>query len=366
MGKLHELHENGQSVWLDFIRRDMLSAEGELAQLVADGIRGVTSNPSIFQKAISTSQAYDGQIQSILASEPEISTAEVFERLAVRDIKGAADILRPVYDASDGGDGYVSLEVAPNLAYDTEGTMADARRLWRLVDRPNLMIKVPATEQGIPAVEQLISEGLNINITLMFSLADYEAVAHAYLRGLDRAEDPSHIASVASFFVSRVDSTTDAALEKAGTDAAMGLRGRIAVANAKLAYRRYRQLFEGAAFAELAASGASPQRVLWASTSTKNPEYKDTLYVDELIGPNTVNTMPPATIDAFLTNGVIDPHALTNDVDGAAADIAALADMGIDFDEITQTLQTDGVRAFADSMDELYSALAEKIATIRS
>jgi transaldolase len=366
MGKLHELHDNGQSVWLDFIRRDMLGPDGELAALVADGIRGVTSNPSIFQKAISTSEAYDGQIQSVLPMDAEASTKAVFEELAIRDIQGAADILRSVYDESGGADGFVSLEVAPSLAYDTDGTIADARRLWGLVNRPNLMIKVPATAEGIPAVEQLIADGLNINVTLMFSLEDYENVAQAYLRGLRRAEDPSNIASVASFFVSRVDTKADAALEKVGSDEALALRGRIAVANAKLAYRRYQELFESDGFGDVAARGASPQRVLWASTSTKNPEYKDTLYVDELIGPNTVNTMPPATIDAFRDNGVIDAAALTEDVDGAAREVAALADFGIDFDDMTETLQTEGVQAFADSMDELYATLGEKIATLRS
>lgn len=366
MGNLHELHTHGQSVWLDFIRREMLGPEGELAQLVSDGIRGVTSNPSIFHKAISTSQAYDGQIQSVLARDGDASTQAVFEELAIRDIKGAADLLRPVYDESDGNDGFVSLEVAPSLAYDTTGTIEDAKRLWTLVDRPNLMVKVPATDEGIPAVEELIADGLNINITLMFSLQDYENVAHAYMRGLERAADPTHIASVASFFVSRVDTKTDAALEKVGSDEAMALRGRTAVANAKLAYRRYQQLFEGEAFAELAGRGARPQRVLWASTSTKDPEYKDTLYVDELIGPNTVNTMPPQTIEAFRDHGTVAPGALTSDVAAAEAEIAALAELGIDFDEITDALQTEGVDAFASSMEELYEALAEKVEALRS
>ena len=366
MTKLRELHEHGQSVWLDFIRRDMLGPDGELADLVADGIRGVTSNPSIFQKSISSSGFYDDQISEILARDPGASTVSVFENLAVRDIRGAADVLRRVYDASGGADGFVSLEVAPDLAYDTEGTVADARRLWHMVDRPNLMVKVPATAEGIPAVEQLIADGLNINITLMFSMDDYESVAHAYLRGLHKAADPASIASVASFFVSRVDAKADAALEKVGTDEALALRGRIAVANAKLAYRRYQELFEGEPFAALAARGARPQRVLWASTSTKNPEYTDTLYVDELIGPNTVNTMPPQTIDAFRDHGTIDERALLEDVEGAAADIARLDDLGIDFGEITMELQTEGVRAFADAADDLLQTLADKIAALRA
>ncbi len=254
--------------------------------------------------------------------------------------------------------------MAPNLAYDTDGTIANARRLWGLVDRPNLMIKVPATAEGIPAVEQLLADGLNINITLMFSLDHYESVAQAYVRGLRAAADPAGIASVASFFVSRVDSKVDAALEKVGSEEAMALRGRIAVANSKLTYRRYREIFEGDEFADLAARGAKPQRVLWASTSTKNPAYSDTLYVDELVGPNTVNTMPPATIDAFRDHGQVDPGALLQDVDAAAAQIAALDELGIDFDEITETLQTEGVRAFADAADELLAALAEKIGSL--
>ena len=364
MTKLRDLDQAGQSVWLDFIRREMLGSDGELADLVADGIRGVTSNPSIFQKAIASSSAYDGQIQSVIRARPDASTEAVFEELAVRDIRGAADVLRTVYDASHGADGFVSLEVAPNLAYDTDGTIANARRLWGLVDRPNLMIKVPATAEGIPAVEQLLADGLNINITLMFSLDHYESVAQAYVRGLRAAADPAGIASVASFFVSRVDSKVDAALEKVGSEEAMALRGRIAVANSKLTYRRYREIFEGDEFADLAARGAKPQRVLWASTSTKNPAYSDTLYVDELVGPNTVNTMPPATIDAFRDHGQVDPGALLQDVDAAAAQIAALDELGIDFDEITETLQTEGVRAFADAADELLAALAEKIGNL--
>lgn len=366
MSKLRELHEHGQSVWLDYIRRDMLGAEAELAELVAEGIRGVTSNPSIFQKAISNSTYYDDQIREILAADPTASTETIFEQLAIRDIRGAADVLRDVFDTSGGADGFVSLEVAPNLAYDTDGTIADARRLWSLVDRPNLMIKVPATAEGIPAVEQLISDGLNINITLMFSMDDYENVAQAYLRGLRRAANPASIASVASFFVSRVDSKTDDALEKVGTDEALALRGRIAVANAKLAYARYRQIFEGDAFADLAGRGARPQRVLWASTSTKNPEYSDTLYVDELIGLNTVNTMPPQTIEAFRDHGVIDSTALIRGVETARDQVAALGELGIDFDQITAELQTEGVRAFADSADELLRALEDKVEALRS
>jgi transaldolase len=364
MSKLRELHDQGQSVWLDFIRRDLIDS-GELAGLVAEGVRGLTSNPTIFQKAIAGSGAYDEQLRSVIAADPGASNGAVFEALAVSDIQAAADALRGVYDDSDGADGYVSLEVSPHLARDTDGTIADARRLWGIVDRPNLMIKVPATAAGIPAIEQLISEGINVNATLMFSLADYEAVAHAYLAGLARATDPSRIASVASFFVSRVDTKADEALAKVGSPEALALLGRSAVNNAKLAYRRYQELFESDAFAGLAAAGGRPQRVLWASTSTKNPAYIDTLYVDELVGPNTVNTMPPATIDAFRDHGVADATALTTDVAGAEAGIAALADLGIDYHRMTAELQTEGVAAFADSFDDLLGAIGAKLAELR-
>jgi len=354
MTKLQELHEAGQSVWLDFIRRDMLG-NGELAGLVAEGTRGLTSNPTIFQKAIAGSDLYDAQIATT-----DGDAAKVFEALAVQDIRAAADLLRSVYDESDGADGYVSLEVAPDLAYDTEGTIADARRLWGVVDRPNLMIKVPATSDGISAVEDLIAAGINVNATLMFSLADYEAVAGAYVRGVERAERPERVASVASFFVSRVDTKTDAALDKVGTDDALALRGKTAVANAKMTYLRYQDIFLGSTFAGARGRGARPQRVLWASTSTKNPEYPDLLYVDDLVGANTVNTMPPATLDAFKDHGVADPTALVNGVEEAAAQLHELEVLGIDFSAITSELQTEGVDAFAASYDDLLEAIAAK------
>jgi transaldolase len=364
MSKFHDLYEHGQSVWFDYIRRDMLGS-GELAGLIEEGIRGLTSNPTIFQKAIASSDQYDAQLREALADDPDASPATLFEALAVQDIRAAADMLRPVYDGSDGADGYVSLEVSPHLAHDTDGTVADARRLWGVVDRPNLMIKVPATDAGIPAIEQLIAAGINVNATLMFSLDDYEAVATAYLRGLARASSVARIASVASFFVSRVDTKTDAALEKVGSEAATSMQGRIAVANAKLAYRRYQELFEGEAFGALEARGAQRQRVLWASTSTKNPAYADTIYVDELIGPNTVNTMPPATVEAFRDHGIIDAEALVTGVEDAAAEILALGDLGIDFGQITAELQTEGVGAFADSYDDLLATIEAKGTELR-
>lgn len=364
MTKLHQLNEVGQSVWLDNISRDMLGDGGDLARLVDLGIRGVTSNPTIFQKALGGSSAYDDQLRAVLAALPQASTEEVFDELAVVDIRGAADVLRRVYDESGGADGFVSLEVSPSLAHDTEGTIADARRLWAKVDRPNLMIKVPATAAGVPAVERLIADGINVNVTLMFSLQDYENVAQAYLRGLAACDVPAQVNSVASFFVSRVDTKADAALEKVGTPEALALRGKIAIANAKLAYRRYQQLFESPAFGIQADRGGKVQRVLWASTSTKNPAYPDTIYVDGLIGPQTVNTMPPATVEATLSHGTV-AVTLTEDVDAAAGEVAALSVLGIDFDEITAELQTEGVQAFADSMTELYETLSRKIETLR-
>ena len=351
MAKLKELGAAGQSVWLDFIRRDMV-ANGELADLVDEGVTGVTSNPSIFQAAISGSDLYD---EDIAAAEGD--PLAVFETLAVADVQGAADVLRGVYDATDGFDGYVSLEVSPTLADDTEGTIADARRLWDRVNRPNLMIKVPATPAGIVAIEELIAAGINVNATLMFSLDDYEAVAMAYVRGAERTEYPERVASVASFFVSRVDNKVDPALEALGTDDALALRGLAAVANAKLAYRRYQEIFEGPPFAAARARGARPQRALWASTSTKNPSYSDVLYVDELVGPNTVNTIPPATIDAFRDHGTVDAHALTTDVDGAERHFEALAALGVDIDAITEELQVEGVDAFADAFNGLLETI---------
>ncbi len=364
MGKLHDLHNAGQSVWLDFIRRDMLT-NGELESHVGDGIRGLTSNPSIFQKAIGDSELYDSAIRQAIALDPSIGALSVYEGLAVADIQAAADALRTVYDASNAKDGYVSLEVSPRLAADTEATIAEAHRLWGLVDRPNLMIKVPATAEGIPAIEDLIAAGLNVNATLMFSLDDYEAVAHAYVRGIRRTAEPSRVASVASFFVSRVDNNTDAALDKIGSPAALDQRGRTAVANAKLAYARYREIFEGPPFEDQLARGANPQRPLWASTSTKNPSYSDVLYVEPLVGPNTVNTMPPATIDAFVDHGEVDGCALDAEVDAARRDIAILAELGVDYDEITGQLQTDGVRSFADAFEELLVTVGEKIEQLR-
>lgn len=348
--------EHGQAVWLDFIERDLL-AGGGLARLVAeDGLRGVTSNPSIFEKAIQGGGAYDEAVARLLAAEPGLTTNELYEALVIEDIRAAADILLPVWEASAAGDGFVSLEVSPHLAHDSDGTIAEGRRLWAAVDRPNLMIKVPATAAGIPAIEGLIAAGVNVNATLMFSLADYEAVAHAYLRGVVRAPDPARIASVASFFVSRLDTKVDAALDATGSADALALRGRAAVANARLAYRRFEEIFRGPDFEAAAARGARVQRPLWASTSTKNPTYRDVIYVEELIGPDTVNTLPVATLEAFRDHGL--PRAsITEDPEGAELLLERLRDFDIDLEAVTSELQVEGVAAFARSFDQLLAAL---------
>ncbi|KAA3637396.1 MAG: transaldolase [Armatimonadetes bacterium] len=355
MTKLDLLHQHGQSIWYDFIRRDMLDGGG-LADLVSDGIRGVTSNPSIFESAIAKTELYDEQIASL----GDVSPESAFEALAIDDIRAAADILASVYDDSDGEDGYVSLEVSPRLANDTAGTISDAMRLWDAVDRRNLMVKVPATPAGIPAIEELTAAGININATLMFSMADYEGVAMAFVRGARRASDPAVLASVASFFVSRVDASTDAALERVGTDQAASYLGKAAIANAKLAYRRFQEIFEGDDFATLEAIGCRPQRVLWASTSTKNPAYNDVMYVEELIGPRTVNTAPPHTIEAFLDHGEVKGGSLLKGVNEAATLIRDLPTIGVDFDAITHQLQIDGVASFAKAYESLLTAIATK------
>jgi transaldolase len=365
MSKFNEIHAAGTSVWFDFIRRDLLE-DGGLAELVAEGIRGVTSNPSIFQKAIADSTEYDDDIRSALEREPDSTVNDLYEAFAIEDIRAAADILRSVYDGSDGADGFVSLEVSPLLASDTDATVAEGRRLWAAVDRPNLLIKVPATAEGVPAIETLIGEGINVNVTLIFSLQHYESIARAYIRGLEAAEDPSRIASVASFFVSRVDTLTDKRLTDIGTDEALARRGKAGIANSKQAYRLYEELFGEDSFGHLAARGARPQRLLWASTGTKNPAYSDVLYVEELIGPNTVNTAPPATIDAFRDHGTVPGQTLLEGWDEADTNIAALAGCGVDFADVTATLQEEGVASFADAFGSLMATLEEKARLVRA
>lgn len=359
MSNLHDLLAAGQSVWLDYIRRDLV-ADGDLARLIDLGVRGLTSNPTIFQKAIAGSDLYDDRI----AAADALPATEVFEELAVADVRAAADVLRPVYEASNGRDGFVSLEVSPHLAHDTAGTVAEARRLWGIVDRPNLMIKVPATAEGPAAVETLVAEGINVNATLIFSVAHYEAVARAFARGAARADHPERVASVASFFVSRVDTKVDAALEDIGTAEALALRGTIAVANAKLAYRRFRQLLDEPDYRVLRDAGGQIQRVLWASTSTKNPRYRDVLYVEELVGRDTVNTVPPNTLEAFLDHGRVVPDAVVHGVGEAAERVRRLGELGIDLGRITEELQVEGVAAFAASYDDLLETLASKTAAL--
>ncbi len=357
MTKLHELAQLGQAIWFDYIRRSFTDS-GDLQKLLDQGVRGVTSNPSIFEKAIAGSADYDDDLRRLV--DEGKSVEEIYEALVIDDIQKAADLLRPLYDESGGVDGYVSLEVSPTLAHDTEGTIAEAKRLFAVLGRPNVMIKIPATPAGISAIEAAIGAGINVNVTLIFSLAQYEAVSEAYLAGLEKLAatggDVNQVASVASFFISRVDTAVDAALEKAGHT---NLQGKIAIDNAKLSYARFRERFSGERWQKLAQAGARVQRPLWASTGTKNPSYSDTLYVDSLIGPDTVNTVPPATLQAFLDHGQV-ALILETDVAGARARLARLSELGIDLDAITQKLQDDGVAAFAKSFEALMASIETK------
>ncbi len=370
MNRIQQLSALGQSVWLDYIERSMIHT-GELEALVQEGVRGVTSNPTIFQQAIAKSDAYTDDLTQL--AKQELDPKTTFERLAIADIQAAADVLRPVYEASDGHDGFVSIEVAPDLAYDSEATIAEARRLHAAIARPNLMVKVPATEAGIPAIRQLIADGININVTLIFGLERYAAVKDAYLSGLEDRKEAGkpldHVASVASFFVSRVDSNVDSRLEKLAerhpdqAETILALQGKIAVANAKLAYRQFQQVFSGSRWEHLSAAGAQLQRPLWASTSTKNPAYPDLLYVDSLIGPHTVNTMPPATIEAFRDHGVV-AHSVDQAVDEAEQAVLALPKLGISMLEVTDELEQEGVQKFADSYNELLETIAKRRAEL--
>jgi transaldolase/glucose-6-phosphate isomerase len=366
---LKELLAYGQSMWLDYIRRDLFTS-GKLKQMIADdGLRGMTSNPAIFEKAIGDSSLYDDMLKS-LASRADLDTTARYEQIAIRDIQSAADALRPVYDESNFRDGYVSLEVSPYLARKTQETIDEARRLWKAVQRENVMIKIPGTAEGLPAIRQAIGEGININVTLLFAQDVYEKVAEAYVAGLEdlaaRGGNLKKMASVASFFISRIDSLIDSMLNdklKATTDATQqallkSLLGKVAIANGKLTYQSYEKIFSGPRWQALAAKGAQTQRVLWASTSTKNPAYRDVIYVEELIGPDTVNTMPPATIDAFRDHGKL-RNALSEDVAGAAKVMSDLAKAGISMKEVTDKLTNDGVKLFADAFDKLLAAVAK-------
>jgi transaldolase len=362
MDRLVRLYEeHGQSPWLDNLRRGYLTG-GELAAFRDAGIRGLTSNPTIFQKAISGSPDYDEQFRSLVTAGG--ATLDQYWGMVLQDIHGALDVLAPVHESSRGVDGYVSVEVAPDLAHDTTGTADAARRLHETIARPNLMVKIPGTAAGIPAIHEMVAEGRNVNVTLIFGLDRYAEVMEAYISGLEAyaatpGADLSRVASVASFFISRVDTEVDRRLDALGTPEALALRGRAAVAQGKLAYRLFRQTFTGARWDALAAKGARVQRPLWASTSTKNPDYLDTLYVDELIGPDTVNTLPDATIEAFADHGTL-ARRVDADVDQAEAVWSSLAAAGVDMDDVAVRLETEGVASFQKSFDELIDVLAEK------
>ncbi len=364
---LKALLDYGQSMWLDYIRRDLITG-GSLKKMIEDdGLRGMTSNPSIFEKAIGDSSLYDDMLQS-LASRQDLDATARYEQIAIRDIQGVADILRPVYEESKNRDGYVSLEVSPLLALKTQETIDEARRLWKAVDRENVMIKVPGTPEGIPAIRQLISEGININVTLLFAQEVYEKVAEAYIAGVEdlakRGGNLKKMAGVASFFISRIDTLIDSMIDDELKSAAdpkqqallKNLKGKVAIANGKLTYQKYQKLFSGPRWEALAAKGAQTQRVLWASTSTKNPAYRDVMYVEELIGPDTVNTMPPATVDAFRDHGKL-RTSLTEDVPAAQKTMDDLAKAGIAIKEVTTKLTTDGVKLFADAFHKLLAAV---------
>jgi transaldolase len=367
MTKLQRLYaEQGQSPWLDNLTRRYLR-DGTLARMVADGIRGVTANPTIFARAIEGSADYDEQFTSLTPAG--VSVEDAYWELVIADITAALAVLRPVYDAADGTDGFVSVEVAPELARDTHATIAAARALHQRIDEPNLFVKIPATAQGIPAIEAMVAEGRSINITLIFSLARYAEVIEAYLRGLETfaagGGDPSTVHSVASFFVSRVDTEVDRRLEAIGTDAALGLRGRAAVAQAKLAYTLFRQQFAGERWQRLSDLGAHRQRPLWASTSTKNPAYPDTLYIDELIGPDTVNTLPESAINAFEDHGRV-ARTLDTGAEEAAEVMRRLAAVGIDMDDVGLTLEDNGVAGFHKSFQHMLAGLDVKARQLSS
>jgi transaldolase / glucose-6-phosphate isomerase len=369
MNPLLALQGCGQSVWLDYMQRHLITS-GELQRLIEeDGLRGMTSNPAIFEKAITSSTDYVDALGALTGRN--LDAMGLYEQLAIRDIQDAADIFRPVYEHSRRGDGYISLEVSPHLAHDTQGTIREARRLWQTVGRPNLMIKVPGTPAGLPAVEQLISEGINVNVTLLFSQEVYERVAEAYIVGLERLAarggDVSQVASVASFFISRIDTAVDAQvmarLKAAKTAQARtllrSLLGKVAIANGKLTYQRFKAIFQGTRWEALAAKGARKQRVLWASTSTKNPHYRDVMYVEELIGPDTINTMPPATLEAFRDHGQV-RASLEEDLEAAHDTMEVLAQAGISMQEVTEKLLEEGVRLFAEPFDKLLDTLAHR------
>jgi len=356
---LKRLWELGQSPWIDFIDRDLIASR-KLSDLVDEGIRGLTSNPTIFAKAVASGQ-YDELVRREIEAGNDART--IYEEIAVADVGDAADVLRRVFDEADGADGFASIEVEPGLAADTDGTVARARELWARLERSNVFIKIPATDAGVPAIEAAIGDGINVNVTLMFSVDVYRRVARAYIAGLrarhGRGEDISRVASVASFFVSRVDTKVDKLLNEMGTPAALEARGRAAIANAKLAYEAFNEIFGGDEFADLRAAGARVQRCLWASTSTKNPDYRDVLYVEELIGPDTVDTMPTETITAFLDHGRVE-RTLDRDLDGAHRALREVEALGISMERVTDELIEEGVASFSKSFDELITSIESK------
>jgi transaldolase len=355
MNSIQTLHTHGQSIWLDFISRSLLTSGG-LKKLLGEGVTGVTSNPSIFQKSICETTDYDIAIKEILKSRPDIDVSALYERLAIEDIRLAADVLLPVYDSTRGTDGFVSLEVSPHLAALTETTISEAQRLWKLVDRPNLMIKVPATPQGIPAVETLIALGINVNATLIFSLREYQKVAFAYIRGLEGNPNPQRVASVASFFISRIDTSIDKLLERSVTPEAQSLRGKAAVASARMVYQGLKEIFYQEPFEKPKKRGASVQKLVWGSTGTKNPQYSDVLYVEEIIGPDTINTIPMSTLQAFLDHGKVRDSLLENGNE-AEKFLAGLKNFNIDLNSVTDQLLKDGVQAFTQAYDQMLDSL---------
>ena len=361
MGKLHDLAGLGQAIWFDYIQRSLISSGG-LKDLIDQGVRGVTSNPTIFEKAIAGSRDYDDALRRLARAGK--SAEEIYEELVLRDILLTADLFLPVYVSTGGLDGYVSLEVSPKLAYDAAKTVEEALRLFKAVGKANVMIKVPATDAGIPAVEALIGKGINVNVTLLFSVDQYVKAAEAYLSGLEQYRaaggDLGKVGSVASFFVSRVDTAVDAELEKLGN---RELRGKAAIANAKVAYQRFKEIFSGPRWEHLAGNGARVQRLLWASTGTKNPGYPDTLYVDGLIGPHTVNTLPPATLGSFLDHGRVAP-TLEAGFNLAGSQLEGLSKLGLDLEAITKRLEEEGVGLFAKSFDSLLESISKKMGEV--
>ena len=359
MNPIDELRRYGQSLWLDYISRGMIRS-GELKRLIEQaGITGLTSNPTLFERAIDETHDYDDALRR-LDADSHLDARAVYESLSVEDVRAAADALRPVYKRTGGADGYASIEVSPYLAHDSSATVAEASRLWHEIDRPNVMVKIPATREGIPAIEEALASGININITLIFSMRQYEAVADAFLRGIERLSSPARSASVASVFVSRIDTAVDRELEKIGTPEALALRGRAAIANARLIYRRFREIFDSPRFAGLRMRQVHAQRVLWGSTGTKNPEYSDVMYVEELIGPDTINTVPPATLRAFQEHGRTRGASAAEGWTKAESILKQVNAVGVDLEAVLDQLESEGVAAFRRSLDKLLATLERK------